>query len=698
MPHHAMEIRLHARVTLALLGLLAGAATVTCAVPAGDGDSVSLLQVTLNTDDPLAELRAGLPNLALNAKGVDTMEGATNADKANIEAEIVRLVSDDQEVQDALSELTAEELEEAREVLGTDVSAPGDGQAPAPGENASLPGGDNASDGTVKKHRVALDPRKFGDLLAQAQNMGLGDGSKCCLEGPGSAVRSRSHAVNRSRILEKLKGNGNGNYSNAVDPEVKEEIGEMIVKVNKVLNVLMRAGHRGSHPGHLHNKVHPVHPRPGGFKLFFQSVAFFDWCLLAAFIVIFFVAYSFLLKWKNRRNYHGATLGGWLAMAVFFGLVIWMRQGESSATLWVSGFILELIFLIENVFVFHCVISAFKLSHKALDNALFVVVGFQVAFQVVFYMGLAATLTHWNVLPYVLGVWLLFVGYQAAFDDGHSEIDVMETRIVRGARWILGERLLTLDTSGNFMAVDCRSGKHCLTVGGLCVALLVVADFMLEIDVTLAKIEGLGGVKIGPELEYICFSSSAVATFTVPELYFVAREIFARLRGLKYGIAVVIIYLGMQMLLGTVYTVPLIVDIAIFIGVLVASGITSIIYDSFYLDEDEAKAKAKMAGAFLDDNTDRNNRHTWNGVCKTAGGSTAIDFRAALSSHVGAVGSPKGLPEKDPEVVPEPEEDHPKPEGPDKDTADEEPLANETTEDAEAALASAPAPARQPTA
>lgn len=371
-------------------------------------------------------------------------------------------------------------------------------------------------------------------------------------------------------------------------------------------------------------------------------------------------------------------------MAVLFGLVIWMRQGESSATLWVSGFILELIFLIENVFVFHCVISAFKLSHKALDNALFVVVGFQVAFQVVFYMGLAATLTHWNVLPYVLGVWLLFVGYQAAFDDSHSEIDVMETRVVRGARWFLGERLLMVDTSGNFMAVDKRSGKTCLTVAGLCVVLLVVADFMLEIDVTLAKIEGLGGVKIGPELEYICFSSSAVATFTVPELYFVAREIFARLRGLKYGIAVVITYLGMQMLLGTVYTVPLVVDIAIFIGVLVTSGVISIIYDSFYPDEEEkVNAKSKMAGAFLDD---RNNRHTWNGVCKHGVGSKAVDIRSALSAHPNPTGSPKGAPEKDPEVVPEPEEDHPKPE--DTCGADER-LANETTEDTEAMTAAA---------
>ncbi|CAK0813202.1 unnamed protein product [Prorocentrum cordatum] len=90
-----------------------------------------------------------------------------------------------------------------------------------------------------------------------------------------------------------------------------------------------------------------------------------------------------------------------------------------------------------------------------------------------------------------------------------------------------------------------------------------------------------------------------------------------------------------------------------------------------------------MPGAFMDDNNnaDRNNRHTWNGVCN-AMGSRAVDNRPAPSPP-GAVGSPKGAPEKDPEVVPEPEEDHPKPECPDKDTCESVavPLANETAED-----------------
>merc|ERR1740120_93506 len=104
------------------------------------------------------------------------------------------------------------------------------------------------------------------------------------------------------------------------------------------------------------------------------------------------------------------------------------------------------------------------------------------------------------------------------------------------------------------------------------------------------------------------------------------------------------------MLLGTVYTVPLIVDIAIFIGALVASGVASVTYDSLYLEEEEALAKAKLAGAFSDDNTDRNSRHTWNGVCKM-GASKAIDIRPALSSHVGTASSPKGTPEKDPEAT-----------------------------------------------
>jgi len=290
-------------------------------------------------------------------------------------------------------------------------------------------------------------------------------------------------------------------------------------------------------------------------------------------------------------------------------------------------------------------INAFKLSHRVLDNALFVVVGFQLAFQLVFYMGLASALAHWTVLPYILGVWLLYVGYHAAFDDDHADFNVMESRIVRGARWLLGSRLLTAHEADSFVTVGPR-GKYCLTVGGLCVAFLVVADFLLEIDVTLAKIEGLGGAKIGPELEYICFSSSAVATFTVPELYFVARDIFARLRGLKYGIALVIVYLGVQMLLGTVYTVPLLVDVAIFIGVLILSCVTSVIVDNIQAMSSASglQQKAGSIKNFDDPGGERSARRTWNGVCANV--RQEVDVRSAPPP-------PEATPEATPEETPE---------------------------------------------
>lgn len=602
MPSHAMDCRAHGIVSVffLLLAGVAAAASARCGAAQGGPDAVSLLQVNVAVHDPLDELKAGVPQLERDSSS-----------------------------QSELALARTEPSEEGLDTLALQATDP-----------TKLDGVNTSEKGNVSgKHRVALDPRKFGDLLGQVTAQQTAD-SKCCLEGASSAVHSRTHAANRTRILEKLKmAPGGENSSKEVDPEVKEEIGEMIVKVNKVLDVLMRAGHRGNHP-HLHLKGR-VHTRPGGFSLFFRSVAFFDWCLLAVFILFFFILYSCLLRWRHRRLSHGITLGAWLVMATIFGLVIWLRQGESSATLWVSGFILELIFLVENVFVFHIVISAFKLSHRVLDNALFVVVGFQLAFQMVFYMGLASALTHWTLLPYILGVWLLYVGYHAAFDDDQAEFNVMESRIVRGARWLLGSRLLTAHEADSFVTVGPK-GKYCLTVGGLCVAFLLVADFLLEIDVTLAKIEGLGGAKIGPELEYICFSSSAVATFTVPELYFVARDIFARLRGLKYGIALVISYLGVQMLLGTVYTVPLLVDVAIFLGVLIASCITSVIVDNIQAMQAEQIPAKSGSKSLMDDHAgDRSARRTWNGVCS---------MKAAQDASARSTPPP---PETTPETTPE---------------------------------------------
>lgn len=60
--------------------------------------------------------------------------------------------------------------------------------------------------------------------------------------------------------------------------------------------------------------------------------------------------------------------------------------------MWMDGYILEIVFLVENVFVFHIIVKAFGMPRNMTQKLLFIVVGCQIAFQMVLYMGLGQTL------------------------------------------------------------------------------------------------------------------------------------------------------------------------------------------------------------------------------------------------------------------------------------------------------------------
>lgn len=98
---------------------------------------------------------------------------------------------------------------------------------------------------------------------------------------------------------------------------------------------------------------------------------------------------------------------------------------------------------------------------------------------------------------------------------------------------------------------------------------------LLEIDVVLTKIEELPN-------PYIAFTSSAVAAFSLPDLFFVSKGLLHRFVLLKYGISFVLILFGGQMLLASIYILPPIVACFVIIGMLAACIVCSIIHSYIY--------------------------------------------------------------------------------------------------------------------
>lgn len=254
--------------------------------------------------------------------------------------------------------------------------------------------------------------------------------------------------------------------------------------------------------------------------------------------------------------YFALRLLAWVAVGALCLVLNYVLVDKNEhGKMWATGYVLELIFSVENVFIFQVVCHAFAVPGKRIQPLLAIVVLCQVVFQAVFFMGLGAELEKAWLLPYLLGLWLLYVGVGTARGDHDEGYNPQESFVYRFCSLVLGDRLTPeYDGGGTFCSV--REDKVMFTPAVPVLGSLMLVDFLFEIDVTLTKIEVISG-------RFSNFSSSVVAACAMPELFFVAEGLLKRYTLLKYGISFVLIFYGLQLLLHDVFEPPALVGVVI---------------------------------------------------------------------------------------------------------------------------------------
>mmetsp|Transcript_54330 Transcript_54330/g.117586 ORF Transcript_54330/g.117586 Transcript_54330/m.117586 type:complete len:502 (-) Transcript_54330:71-1576(-) len=279
-----------------------------------------------------------------------------------------------------------------------------------------------------------------------------------------------------------------------------------------------------------------------------------DWGVLGISLSLFLVLSFRMFNWPDTTVYQAITILVWIAMAAIYCMFVFFRQGRDFASNWMYGYVLEAVFTLDNVFVYHFIACSYKFSRQVNKQALICVILWRFIFQFTFYMGLAVTLKQCRVLPYLLGMWLFYMGYLASCQGESDESDVdsqpslAEKTIVSWTQKAFGNRIhLGLDSVG--VTVTCQAGKYQLPSSFFLIVYLMLADFWLELDVTLAKIETIPNT-------YISFSSSVLASFLLPSLFLVMADLNSRFSWLKYGIAFCLVFAGLQMLLFELIELP----------------------------------------------------------------------------------------------------------------------------------------------
>jgi tellurite resistance protein TerC len=242
----------------------------------------------------------------------------------------------------------------------------------------------------------------------------------------------------------------------------------------------------------------------------------------------------------------------WIAISLAFcGWFWWYLDGHSGRDLanekaleYLSGYLIEKSLAVDNVFVWITLFSFFAVPAVLQKRVLlYGVLGAIVMRAVLIYIG-ALLLAQFHWILYVFGLFLLLTGVKMLVFSTH-EPDLERNPILR---WMRGHMKITNEYHGEKFFV-LKEGVRYATPMFVVLVLVEVTDLIFAVD----SIPAIFAVTGDP---FIVFTSNIFAILGLRAMYFLLADMAERFHLLKYGLAVILMFIGVKMLLLDVYKIP----------------------------------------------------------------------------------------------------------------------------------------------
>jgi tellurite resistance protein TerC len=257
--------------------------------------------------------------------------------------------------------------------------------------------------------------------------------------------------------------------------------------------------------------------------------------------------------------------GVWVCVALLVGLAVLFMEGRQKGLEFLTGYLIELSLSVDNIFVFVLIFAYFRVPPAYQHRVLFWGIVGAVLLRGAFIFGGIVLLNLFHWLIYILGALLIWGGIQLVRQD-KAGVHPEKNRILR-----LFQRVVPMvrDYDGQRF-FSRREGK--LLATPLMAVLLVIetTDLVFALD----SIPAILAITRDP---FIVFASNICAILGLRSLYFLFATLVDRLRYLHYGLAVVLCFVGLKMLLEKFIEVPIglsLAFVAFALGVSVVASLT----------------------------------------------------------------------------------------------------------------------------
>lgn len=226
----------------------------------------------------------------------------------------------------------------------------------------------------------------------------------------------------------------------------------------------------------------------------------------------------------------------WISLALAFNGFIFSQFGSFKAKEFFTGYLIELSLSIDNLFVFLLIFGYFKVPKKYQHRVLFWGILMALVMRLVMIFAGAQLVESFNWILYFFGAFLIYTGVKMfgedeVFDPEDSTIVNLVMRFVRISKHYDGESF--------FVKID---GKRTGTLLLLVLIVINVADLVFAVD----SIPAIFGITTD---RFIVYTSNIFAILGLRTFYFLLMEMAEKFHLLKYGLAFVLSFIGLKMLL-----------------------------------------------------------------------------------------------------------------------------------------------------
>lgn len=255
----------------------------------------------------------------------------------------------------------------------------------------------------------------------------------------------------------------------------------------------------------------------------------------------------------------------WIVMSFLFNALFWWAVKDSTGSValanaksleFLTGYLIEKSLAVDNIFVFLMIFTYFAVPSAFQKRVLMIGIVGAIVLRTIMILAGSWLLAEFHWILYVFGAFLVLTGIKMWWAAG-KEPDLNNNPALKLLRKVLpvsknfdGEKFMTIE-----------NGQRIATPLFMVICLIALTDVIFAVD----SIPAIFAITSDP---FIVLTSNVMAILGLRAMYFLLAAVANKFHLLSYGLAVILVFIGVKMCLIDIYKIPVSVSLAVVVGIL----------------------------------------------------------------------------------------------------------------------------------